>query len=151
MLDVIDKAEISDLRPSSEASRQIWKLQAAARELPAIEIETKHFFAPGMYARAGRLSKGSVIVGKVHRTTHFFIVTSGRVAVSDKTGTVELEAGAVVVSAPGTKRAIVALTDASCLNVHRTDLTDLDAIEAELVEPDPTALFDARNLLIGGA
>jgi hypothetical protein len=31
------------------------------------------------------------------------------------------------------------------LTVHRTDETDLDEIEAELIEPDDTALFDSTN------
>jgi hypothetical protein len=29
--------------------------------------------------------------------------------------------------------------------MHRTDLTDIDAIEEEIVEPEEAALFDARN------
>ena len=33
------------------------------------------------------------------------------------------------------------------MTVHRTDKMDLDEIEAELIEEDPTALFDARNNL----
>lgn len=57
-----------------------------------------------------------------------------------------LEAGSIVVSGPGVKRAGHALEDCLCINVHRTDKTDLDEIEEELVEPDPHALFDARNI-----
>jgi len=44
------------------------------------------------------------------------------------------------------------LTDATCYTFHGTHETDLDKIEAETVEPDNTALYDARNKLkqIGG-
>ena len=33
------------------------------------------------------------------------------------------------------------------MTVHKTDKTDLDEIEAELIEPDEIALFDATNKL----
>jgi hypothetical protein len=39
----------------------------------------------------------------------------------------------------------MAVTNSIGITIHRTDKTDLDEIEAELLEPDTTALFDARN------
>ena len=56
-----------------------------------------------------------------------------------------LSAGDVLESQPGTKRVTLAVTDAIGMTVHHTGLTDLDEIEAELIEPDETALFDASN------
>lgn len=50
-------------------------------------------------------------------------------------------------SAPGTERAVYSHEDSLCVTVHRTDERDLDKIEADLIEPDETALFDARNEL----
>ena len=55
--------------------------------------------------------------------------------------------GDVVESQPGTKRVTLAVTDAVGITIHRTDKTDLDELEAELIEPDDTALFDASNKL----
>jgi len=86
-----------------------------------------------------------LIVGKVHKREHFYIVAKGRVQVVSDDGVTEYEAGSVLVSKPGTKRAVLALEDSVCMTIHRTDLTDLDEIEAELIEPDVTALYDARN------
>jgi hypothetical protein len=58
-----------------------------------------------------------------------------------------LYAGDVIESKPGTKRVTLAVTDAIGVTIHRTDKTDLDDIEAELIEPDTAALFDSSNKL----
>ena len=54
---------------------------------------------------------------------------------------------AVIVSRPGTQRALAAVEDCTYLTVHRTEETDLDAVEADLVEPDPTSPFGVGNKL----
>ena len=135
----------------SEVARPVGReaicaLQAAMAALPQAELPTEHFFADGMYCRFLPRPAGTLIVGKVHRKEHLYVVCCGTVQVSDGTGAArEITGPAVLVSKPGTKRAVLALTDATCLTVHRTDSTDLDEIEAELIEPDDTALFDACN------
>ena len=59
-----------------------------------------------------------------------------------------LKAGDIIESQPGTKRVTYAISDAIGITVHKTDKTNLDEIEAELIEPDITALFDSSNKLI---
>ncbi len=122
------------------------RLQAEMADLPQLELETLHFFCDGMYARVVARPAGALIVGKVHKKPHFYIVTKGRVAVTDGDGPArEYGAGAVIVSQPGTKRAVLALEDSICMTVHRTDKKNLEKMEKELIEPDATALFDATN------
>jgi hypothetical protein len=124
----------------------ICALQAAMAQLPQAELPTEHFFADGMYCRFLPRPAGTLIVGKVHRKEHLYIVCCGTVQVTQGDGAArEITGPAVLVSKPGTKRAVFAVTDATCLTVHRTDSTDLDEIEAELIEPDEAALFDAHN------
>lgn len=120
-------------------------LQQAMATLPQAELETEHYFADGMYARVLKRKAGTLIVGKRHRREHFYIVTQGRVAVSDGERTIEYKAGDVIVSQPGTKRAVLALEDSICMTVHRTKKRNLDKIEAQLIVPEQGALYDARN------
>lgn len=123
----------------------IERLQVSMRSLPQVVLETKHHFADGMYARELFRPKDTTIVGKVHKREHFYIVLSGDVTIVGEGGSTRVKAPCIFVSPPGTKRAVYAHEDSTCLTVHRTDSTDLDAIEQELVEPDDTALFNARN------
>jgi hypothetical protein len=121
----------------------IVRLQEAIRDLPQAQFETFHYFADGMYARVVARSAGTLIVGKVHKKEHFYIVAKGRVQIEKDI----LEAGTVLVSKPGTKRAVLALEDSICMTVHRTNKKNLEKMEKELIEPDKTALFDASNKL----
>lgn len=135
---------VLDIRPVTR--EQIQRLQGEMAKLPQVELPTEHFFADGMYCRSLFRPAGTLIVGKVHRREHFYVICSGTVKVTGDDGVKEITGPQVIVSKPGTKRAVLALTDATCLTVHRTDETDLDAIEREVIEPEPEALFDAHNL-----
>jgi len=117
------------------------RLQEVLRDFPQAHLETYHYFADGMYARVLPRVAGTLIVGKVHKKEHFYIVAKGRVQIEQDV----YEAGTVLVSKPRTKRAVLALEDSICMTVHRTNKKNLDKMEKELVEPDATALFDARN------
>lgn len=136
--------EIIDEVPTRE---QIDRLQAEMVKMPQAELVTEHFFSPGMYCRRVYRPAGTLIVGKVHKEPHFFMCVKGEIIAWTETGMRKLEAGDVVESKPGTKRVTLAVTDAIGVTVHRTDKTDLDEIEAELIEPDDTALFDSSNKL----
>ena len=134
---------ISDV-PTQE---QIDKLQAEMVKMPQAELQTEHFFSPGMYCRRVYRSAGTLIVGKVHKEPHFFMCAKGEIIAWTEVGMRKLQAGDVVESKPGTKRVTLAVTDAIGITIHRTDKTDLDEIEAELIEPDDAALFDSSNKL----
>lgn len=116
-------------------------------KMPQVELQTEHFFSPGMYCRRVFRPAGTLIVGKVHKLPHFFLCAKGEIIAWTENGMRKLQAGDVVESQPGTKRVTLAVTDAIGVTIHRTDKTDLDEIEAELIEPDDTALFDSSNKL----
>ena len=132
----------------SSARAAVHALQALSARVPQLELPTEHFFAKGMYARMVHQRAGALVVGKTHLREHFFILCAGSIRVTQgDDSAVELCAPAVLACRPGTKRAILALTEAAYLTVHRTDRKNLDRIEAEQIERDDSALFDARNKL----
>jgi hypothetical protein len=126
---------------------QIDRLQAAMACMPQVEMITNHYWAGGMYCRELFIPAGTLVVGKVHKREHFFLVTKGTLKVVSEFGDALLTAPSVVTAPAGIKRAGVAITDVVCCNLHVTVERDLDKLEKELVEDDPTALFDARNEL----
>ena len=134
---------------------QIDRLQAEISLHPQAgeeSIHTEHRFYPGIYCRSVWRAAGTLIVGKVHKQAHKFMCVAGEIAVaSPGRPLVTLTAGDYIDSTPGTKRSTLALTDAIGMTIHHTDLTDLDEIEAALIEPEELALFDARNRLIASA
>lgn len=131
--------------PNHVSREQVERLQAEMVKMPQAELTTEHHFSPGMYMRKVFRPAGTLIVGKVHKEPHFFLCAKGEIIAWTENGMKRLQAGDVVESKPGTKRVTLAVTDAIGVTIHRTDKTDLDEIEAELIEPDVTALFDANN------
>src|ERR1700744_2984444 len=123
------------------------KLQEAAAKLPQAQLFTEHFFIPGVYVRWLFRPADTLIVGKIHRKEHMYLVCSGEVTVVGPGYKERIVGPKMIISKPGTKRAVYAHTDAVCLTIHRTDETDLDKIEKELIEEDETAMYDARNEL----
>lgn len=131
--------------PSAE---KIKELQHEMSKMPQAELETEHYFSEsGMYCRKLIRKAGTLIVGKTHKEHHLFICAAGEIIAWTENGMKTLKAGDVVESRPGTKRVTLALTDAIGITVHKTSKTNLDEIEADLIEHDENALFDSSNLL----
>lgn len=126
---------------------QIERLQATMAVMPQLDLsdQTRHYFADGMYWRELSRPADSLIVGKIHKKEHFYVVLSGEVTLIGEGFRETIKAPAMVVSQPGTKRAVYAHVDSICATIHRTDSRDLEEIERELIEPEDMRLFDARN------
>jgi hypothetical protein len=127
--------------------QEIQTLQHEVSKLPQLELATEHYCHGGMYCRKVFMPAGTVVVGKVHKTNHFFLCAKGEIIVTTDKGVITLTAGDVIESKPKTKRAIYAQTDSIIINFHKTSKTNLDKIEKELVEHDDLSMFDARNKL----
>ena len=150
MTEIIEKLEFPTIEnaetyvPSREL---IERLQSEMVKMPQAELETEHYFSGGMYCRKLIRPAGTLIVGKVHKKDHFFMCAKGEIIAWSEKGMVKLKAGDIIESKAGTKRVTLALSDAIGITFHKTDETDLDKIEAELIEPDELALFDSSNKL----
>lgn len=123
----------------------VQRLQAELSKLPQYEPETKHYFHGGMYCREVYRGAGVLVVGKVHKKEHFYLIVSGTVRITTDDEVKECGPGTLLLSKPGTKRAVLSLTPAVCMTFHRTDSETVEAAEAELVEDDDASMYLPGN------
>lgn len=117
-----------------ELRDKIVQLEAVIKAMPGeqqIQIEPKHYFVNGLYAREIFIPKGVTIVGKIHKTAHFCVLSKGHVSVRTENGIEELHASHVVISQPGMKRVMYAHEDSVWINFHHnpTNEENLEKIE----------------------
>jgi hypothetical protein len=120
-------------------------LQKAVSQMPQYEPMTDHIFHGGMYCRQVFSHAGVLVVGKVHKKEHFYMIVSGTVAITTDDGAIEVTGPYLFCSKPGTKRAVLALTDTLCITIHRADSDTVEAAEDELVEEDPDSMYTVGN------
>jgi quercetin dioxygenase-like cupin family protein len=126
----------------------VHRLQRELLKLPQIEPETKHYFADGMYVREVFRKAGTLIIGKVHKKEHFFILVSGELSVWSQDGVTRAKAPFVWISPIGTKRVTYAHEDSIAMTVHQVSSRDIEEIEKELVEDDPSSMYGPGNKLL---
>lgn len=122
-------------------------LKAEVLKLPQVELPTTHLFHGGMYCRQMACPAGTVVVGKVHKKEHFFMVVTGTVVVSSMGEPITMTAPYMLRCGEKAQRAIYAETDAVIMTFHRTDATDVEKAEADLAEDDPDSAFGVGNVL----
>ena len=134
-----------EVAPAVSMIDKVKALQVELSKLPQYEPETKHYFHGGMYCREVFRHAGILIVGKVHKKEHFYLVASGILAITTDDGVQEVTGPYLLCSKPGTKRAVYALTDAVCMTFHRVESNNVEDAETELVEHDPESMFGIGN------
>ena len=131
--------------PQISGVDRVFALQKEMMKHVQYEPPTEHIFHGGMYCRQVWRPAGCLIVGKVHKKEHFYMVVSGTVKVTTDDGVKTIIGPSLLCSAPGTKRAVYAETDALCMTFHRVDATTVANAESELVEDDPDSMFAIGN------
>lgn len=105
-----------------------------------MEIDTKHYFSAGTYAKQMSLPMGHTAVSHKHTYDHLSILASGKATV-----TVEGTNEAAVYTAPcaidikaGLHHAITALEDTVWFCIHATEETDINHIDEVLIQKQPS-------------
>ena len=119
----------SELEPQAMAD-------ALADHPASVEVAVEHNFAPGLYGRKAILPRGTLAVGKKHKTTHLSVLAKGSIIVRGVQGMPDhrMVAGDVMVTPAGSQRAVYAEQDSVFVCIHATDETDLDRLEDQLIE-----------------
>lgn len=92
----------------------------------------KHTFSDGIYVREIFIPAGSYLVGKIHKHSHPNFLLSGTVdVVTEGNGKETLTGPLSMISSPGTKRALYAVTDIRWVTIHEnpTNTQDLSKLE----------------------
>lgn len=116
---------------------RIEALEGAMLAQEQVECPVTHHFGPGIYIREVFIPAGTLAIGHRHKGPCMNILLKGalRVVVDGEAKT--LEAPFTFNSGPGRKIGY-ALTDCVFQNLHVTDETDLDRLEADLIEKSDT-------------
>lgn len=116
-------------------------------KLPPAGIRIENKFAPGVYLRKMFAKPGAMIVSKVHKTEHFFILAQGRILVFDGVHeAVILKAPYQGLTMPGAQRLGIVLDEVLWINIHPTDIHPeddteeaeqraVDLIEQQVIQP----------------
>ena len=117
-------------------------------KLDQVEILTDHKFMGGIYLRSIVVPAGTLIIGKRHRNETCNILLSGimSIYIGEDQPTKRLAGPCIFRSDPGSKKMGYAHTDCVFMNLHPTNETDLEKIEAEFIIPEEEFLLHgAKN------
>jgi mannose-6-phosphate isomerase-like protein (cupin superfamily) len=114
---------------------------------PQYEPETKHYFHAGMYCREVWRAAGIMVIGKVHKKEHFYVIASGTVAVTTDDGEEVITGPRVLTCNAGTQRAVFSLTPVTTMTFHICKARTVEEAERELVEDDEASPYGPGNVL----
>ena len=137
---------------SPEATQdKVDRLADLMRQLPQADIPVTHRFLDGIYVREVFMPKGAIVIGKIHKQEHIAIISKGRATVLTEDGLKEISAPYTFKSPPGVRRALVIHEDMVWTTIHRSDETDIERLEDQLIAKNFAELtHDEVELLCRG-
>jgi hypothetical protein len=143
--------DLIEMQGRAASLDEIFKMQDIITALgEPEEMPLRHFFSPGLYLREITMRADLLVVGKMHATTHFNIITKGDVTVLTDNGPLRItvtDHPYVFVSKAGTKKVLYCHEDTVWMTTHITDSTDLAEIEKQVIIPEES-LRDAGGKIL---
>jgi hypothetical protein len=126
------------------AASPVEQLEYQLSQMPDGFFPTEHLFLHGMYIRKIFMPAGSLLTSMQHKTTHPFVILSGKLRVMDQMEAVEYEAPFVGVTEAGTKRVLYIHEDTTWLTFHANpkNISDSDKMVEYLTYPNKNPLFN---------
>ena len=120
--------------------RAMFEAAAKGEFIPA-DFPLLHEYDQGHYIRTIFLPKGTIVIGRIHKLSHFNYISKGHVAVlTEAEGFQELRGYWEGWNPPGTKRAIYCFEDTWWTTIHKTDETDPDRIKLNVIADSYTEM-----------
>jgi len=115
--------------------------------LPVVGLPLVHRFVPGLYAREILMPAGTLCTSQTHNTEHLYMVLSGLVRVFvPGEGVVELAAGHVGVTVPGTRRLLYIVEECRWVTCHPLSPEEEEARQDGAADEDLLAAIRERIL-----
>ncbi len=136
-----DKTQIQEFIAKAEV---IMKESGAELEIPHVDR-----FSKGVYSREITITKGTFLIGKIHKFENLNILSKGKLSIISIDGCHTVEAPHTVVSSPGVKRFAYAHEDSVWTTIHGTDETDVDKIEEIFIAKDYSEVIEHKPKIEG--
>ena len=119
--------------------------------LDQVECPVSHHFADGQYIRETLIPKGTIAIGKKHKTEVVNILLKGKIMIymGENEPIKELSAPHIFTSETGVQKIGYALEDTIWVNCHPTEHTDLEKIEKDVICQDEDMLLNSNIERIG--
>lgn len=118
---------------STQAVADVRTFEAAALQLPQVDITTEHAFHAGMYARTIMIPAGVVLTG-AEITIPTILIISGDVLVYGDDGPARLSGYHVTLGQAGRKQVFMAVSDTWLTMLFPTTASTVDAAEREFTD-----------------
>ena len=113
----------------SSVRQKVFKAEALMLQMPQQDLEFKHYFSHGIYARELYIPRDTILVGKLHKFSQLNILSKGDISVLIDEKVKRIQAPYTIVSPAGIKRIAYTHEDTVWLTIHGTDESNIDIIE----------------------
>jgi len=120
----------------AQIREEVTALAEELKALPQVDLPVQHEFLDGVYMRTVFMKADTIVIGKIHKQEHVAIISQGRATVLTEHGVLEIKAPYLFKSPPGARRALRIHEDMVWTTVHRSDHTDIESLEEQLIAKD---------------